>query len=208
MPRACRLVTPYSRMPQGTMPPKWPRSGSTFSATPCQLTQRVTRTPMAPILASAPVAGSATQMPTRPSRRSPLDVEAVEGADQPFLQPVDVAADVVGRDAAVRTGQVEHDVGGALARAVIGPLAAAAGFEGGETGRDRSILRAWPRCRRCRAAGARPARPVRAAVPARMAATRACIAARAAGYAVRPSAMRHSEGVSGRRVSGWVHRGH
>ena len=53
------------------MPPKCARSGSTFSATPCQLTQRVTRTPIAAILASVPLAGSATQMPTRPARRSP-----------------------------------------------------------------------------------------------------------------------------------------
>ena len=63
-----------------------------------------------------------------------LDVEAVEGADQPFLQPVNVASDVLGGDAAMGTGQVEHDVGCALARAVICPLAAAASLEGRETG--------------------------------------------------------------------------
>ena len=75
MPSAARLVTPNCGSPQGMMPPKWERFGSTFSATPCQLTHRVTRTPMAPILDSNPVTGSATQMPTRPSRRSPLTLK-------------------------------------------------------------------------------------------------------------------------------------
>src|SRR5208282_3440327 len=45
-PSAARLVTPCSRMPQGTMPEKCERSGFTFSASPCQLTQRLTRTPI------------------------------------------------------------------------------------------------------------------------------------------------------------------
>ena len=52
IPKAARLVTPCSRTPQGIMPEKCERSGSTLSAMPCQLTQRLTRTPMAPILAS------------------------------------------------------------------------------------------------------------------------------------------------------------
>ena len=116
------------------MPAKCDRSGSTFSATPCQDTQRLTRTPMAPIFAS--VAGGAVGDPDADPALAPLafDVEAVEGADQPFLQPVDVAVDVAGRHGAVRPGQVEHDVGGALAGPVIGPLPAAAGGEGREAG--------------------------------------------------------------------------
>ena len=61
-----------------------------------------------------------------------VDAEAGEGADQPFLQAVDVAADVARRDGAVRAGEVQHDVGHALAWAVIGPLSASAGGVGGE----------------------------------------------------------------------------
>ena len=39
-PRSARLVTPCSEMPQGTMPVKWRRSGSTLMLTPWKLTQR------------------------------------------------------------------------------------------------------------------------------------------------------------------------
>ena len=49
------------------------------------------------------------------------DVEAGEGADNPFLEVVDKAAEV--RRAPL---QVEHDIGHPLARPVIGVLAAAA----------------------------------------------------------------------------------
>ena len=79
------------------MPVKCASSGATLSATPCQLTQRVTRTPIAPIFASAPRARSATQMPTRPSRRSPRTPKRAEGADQPLLQAIDVGAHVARR---------------------------------------------------------------------------------------------------------------
>jgi diguanylate cyclase (GGDEF)-like protein/PAS domain S-box-containing protein len=47
------------------------RSGSTFSATPCQLTQRVTRTPMAPILSSVPPCAVRHPDADAPLRRSP-----------------------------------------------------------------------------------------------------------------------------------------
>src|SRR6476646_3665767 len=53
--------------------------------------------------------------------------EAGEGADQPFLEPMDVAPHIAGRHRAVRTGEVQHDIGHALAGTVVGPLAAAAG---------------------------------------------------------------------------------
>src|SRR5690554_7706994 len=70
-PRSTREVTPCSRMPQGTMPAKCERSGSRLIEMPCSVTQRRTLTPMAAILSSRPPSRT-TQMPTRPSRRSPL----------------------------------------------------------------------------------------------------------------------------------------
>ena len=66
-PSACPL------MPHGTIPLKWPRSGSTLIAMPWYVTQRRTRTPIAAILSSRP--SCATQMPTRPSRRSPVTLK-------------------------------------------------------------------------------------------------------------------------------------
>ena len=67
-PSRARLVTPYSAMPQGTIPPKWLRSGSRLTEKPCIVTQRRMRTPIAPIFASRP-SMSCVQMPMRPSRR-------------------------------------------------------------------------------------------------------------------------------------------
>ena len=86
---------------------------------------------MAAILASVP---ARIGDPDADAALPPLaaHAEAVEGADQPFLQPVHVAAHVARRHRAVRAGEVQHDVGHALAGAVIGPLPAAAGGEGGE----------------------------------------------------------------------------
>ena len=71
-------------------------------------------------------------MPMRPSRRSPRTPKRSRRADQPFLEPVHEAAHVARRHRAVRAGEVQHDIGHALAGAVIGPLPAAAGREGGK----------------------------------------------------------------------------
>src|SRR5262249_52402306 len=45
--RRSRLVTPLPWMPQGTMSPNGARSVATFSANPCDVTQRAIRTPIA-----------------------------------------------------------------------------------------------------------------------------------------------------------------
>src|ERR1700733_1114603 len=58
--------------------------------------------------------------------------EAGKGTYQPFLQAVDEAAHVARRHRAVRAREVQHDVGHALAGAMIGPLPAATGGEGGK----------------------------------------------------------------------------
>ena len=64
-PSAARLVTGKPGSPHGTIPPKCDRSGATFTAKPCSVIQRRTRTPIAPIFASRPPA--MVQMPTRPA---------------------------------------------------------------------------------------------------------------------------------------------
>ena len=85
IPRPTRLVTPRCacEIPQGTMPEKCDRSGSTLNDRPWNVTQRRTRTPMAAILSSAispsrprGLSGRATHTPTRPGRRSPLTLKA------------------------------------------------------------------------------------------------------------------------------------
>ena len=87
---------------------------------------------MAAILASAPRGGIGD--PDADASLPPFaaHAEAGEGADQPFLEPVHVAAHIARRHRAVRAGEVQHDIGHALAGAVVGPLPAAAGGEGGE----------------------------------------------------------------------------
>ena len=68
-----------------------------------------------------------TQTPTRSSRRSPSTLKVGERGDEPGLESGDEGAHV--RPAAL---EVEHDIGDALAGAVIGELAAAAGLEHGK----------------------------------------------------------------------------
>ena len=100
--------------PQGTMPEKCERSGSTLSAMPCSVTQRGTRMPMAAILSSQPVALVGPAHPDADAVLAPLaaHVEGGERADQPFLQRRHIAPHV--RPAAL---EVEHHIGDALARA-------------------------------------------------------------------------------------------
>ena len=61
-------------------------------------------------------------MPTRPVAALAAHAEARERADDPFLEPVHVAAHI-----AVAAGEIEHDIGDALPGSVIGIAAAAAG---------------------------------------------------------------------------------
>ena len=69
---ADRLVTPASRMPQGTMRSNQPRSQSQLSAKPCIVTPRATRMPIAATLRSCALPGPrppVIQTPLRPSTR-------------------------------------------------------------------------------------------------------------------------------------------
>ena len=115
-PSAARLVTGTSSRPHGTMPEKCSSSGSTLRLTPCKLTQWRTRTPMLAILAPP------TKMPICAVAALAFDAEAGERRDQPVLERGDEGADV-----AAARAEVEHHIGHALAGAVIGEAAAAAG---------------------------------------------------------------------------------
>ena len=113
-----------SATPHGTMPEKCDRSGSTLSAKPCSVTQCRTRMPMAAILSSAPspLSGRRTHTPTRSSRRSPRTSKA---ASVRMIQSSIVATKR--RTSGARRLRSSIDIADALARAVIGELAAAAG---------------------------------------------------------------------------------
>ena len=56
-------------MPHGMIVSAHDRSASQFSANPCIVTRRLTRTPMAPSLRSGPRSSARTQTPLRPSTR-------------------------------------------------------------------------------------------------------------------------------------------
>ena len=101
------------------MPPKCERSGETLIEKPCNVTQRLTRIPIAPIFAS--VAPSPTQMPMRPRLAPCRDAELAERCDHPAFERMDETADV-----AAAPFEVEHQVADPLAGAMIGVAAAAA----------------------------------------------------------------------------------
>ena len=61
------MVTPASRMPHGTMRSYQDRSQSQFSASPCMVTPRATRAPIAPTFRSG---SPGTQAPLRPATRT------------------------------------------------------------------------------------------------------------------------------------------
>jgi hypothetical protein len=109
-------VTPWSRIPHGTMASKNPRSVPTFSAKPCEVIHPLeTRTPMAAILSSP------THTPVRPAWRVAVMWKVGQRPDQDLLQVADVAVDVL----AVGL-QVQDRVAHQLAGAVVGHIAAPA----------------------------------------------------------------------------------
>jgi hypothetical protein len=61
------VVTPASRMPHGTMRSYQDKSQSQFRASPCIVTPRATRAPIAPTLRSG---SPGTQAPLRPATRT------------------------------------------------------------------------------------------------------------------------------------------
>ena len=142
------------------------------------VTQRLMRTPSAAILSSA----AAALHPDADTAFAPfaLDVEVRQRLDQPLLQVADIGAHV-GRAAL----QVEHHIADALARPVIGELAAAAGAIDRKARIDQ-IGCPWRWCRRCRSADVPAARLARRPVPSAMAAARASICGQGLGIGDRP----------------------
>ena len=108
------LVTGYSLIPQGTMPPKCERSGSTLIEKPCSVTQRRTRMPSAPIFASRPSRSSVqdADAPLRPSRR---DAEVGQRRDHPAFEMMDEIAHVL-----AALSEVDVEIADPLSRPVIG----------------------------------------------------------------------------------------
>ena len=107
-------------MPHGTMPPKWERSGATLSEKPCSVTQRFTRTPIAPIfgLAAVLVVGPDADAAVGAAR---FDPEQRQRVDHPAFERRYISAHV-----APALCQVELDITDPLAGSVIGITPAAA----------------------------------------------------------------------------------
>src|SRR5262249_31573109 len=59
-----------------------------------------------------------------------VNAEPGEGANEPFFQPVHEAANISWRDGPMRMREVQHHVGNALTRPMVGPLATATGVVG------------------------------------------------------------------------------
>ncbi len=118
-PSRARLVTPYSAIPHGTIPSKCDRSGSRLTEKPCIVTQRRTRTPIAPIFASRP---SISLRPDAdpPCRAPAFDAEIGQRIDHPAFHRMDETAHV-----ARMASQVEQRITDPLPRPVIGVAAAA-----------------------------------------------------------------------------------
>ena len=160
-PRAARLVTVVSASPHGTMPEKCSSSGATLRLSPCSVTQRRTRTPILAILAPR------TKMPIWPGLPLALDAEARKRRDQPVFERGDEGPHV-----APARCEVEHHIGHALARAVIGEAPAAPALEHGEPVGRRAARSARRWCRRCRLADAPSSHTHSGASPRAMEATR------------------------------------
>ena len=115
------------------------------------------------------------------------DVEPRQRRDDPFLEPPDVTAHV-----AAPALEVQHHIGDALPRSVIGVLPAAAAAVHRQTRRVEQVLAPARWSRPCRAAGAPAAISARGALPSRIAAIRVSISATASSYGTSSSLIRHS----------------
>ena len=97
------MRTPGS--PQGTMAEKYDRSGFTFRAKPCRVTQRRTPMPMEAIL-SAP-----THTPVRPSPPRGGNIPGGQRGDDHVFEPTQIAVDIFAVSFQVQNGIADHLAG-------------------------------------------------------------------------------------------------
>jgi len=169
---------PDSLIPQGVMPPKWARSGSTFRLMPVIADPLLQADADGGDLVFAELA--AGFCPVDPDADAvlaafALHVEGAEGLDDPVFEGADELLHI-----SAASGEVQHHVGHALAGAVIGELTAALGVENRETGGARAGRRPgrWPRSVQ---GGCSRSQMSSSASPAAMAAARDSMAATASG---------------------------
>ena len=94
----------------------------TFNANPCDVIQRLIRTPIAASFSSRP--GGPTQTPVRPGTRVAATPKSATASDQRLLDVAHVPMDV----APIGT-EIENRIPDELARAVVRHVAAAVGLE-------------------------------------------------------------------------------
>ena len=121
-PSARSDVTDRSAMPHGTMWENIARSASTFSAKPCIVRPRDTRTPTAQILRGEAPAGVDPHPGRTLHPSGPRQAEVTERRDDELLQPVHVGGNRPGAHLE-RDDRVADD----LTRPVVGDLAAPVG---------------------------------------------------------------------------------
>ena len=112
-------VTPASLMPQGTIRSYHDRSQSQLSASPCMVTPRATRAPIAPTFRSGCPPDAGSHAPERPSTRIASSPNSAQTPDHRLLEGPHV------RHHVHRLAQLHDRVRGELAGAVPGDLAAA-----------------------------------------------------------------------------------
>ena len=135
-----------------------PGRASTLIAMPWNVTQWRMRTPMAAILSSRPP--PARHPDADPARRAARRATPKRGSARISHSS---SSETKRRTSRPRASQVEHDIDHALARPVIGVLAAAPGEVDRKAAGRQQIAVAWRWCPRCRAADAPAARPARRA---------------------------------------------
>ncbi len=126
-------VTPASAMPHGTIAENARRSQSQFSAKPCSVVARDTRTPIAPTLRAGPRLVRWHPHPDRPVDPAGLQPELGAHVDQRLLKAPNEIHHIE------RLGQPDDRIADQLAGAVPGDLAAAVGVDDGGAV-DRALL--------------------------------------------------------------------
>ena len=110
-------------MPHGTIAANAARSQSQFSANPCSVVARDTRTPMAATLRAGPRRPAGTHTPERPVDPARVQTQLGAHLDQRFLKAPNEIHHIQ------RFGQPDDRIADQLPRAVPGDLAAAVGVD-------------------------------------------------------------------------------
>ena len=131
------LVTPRSRIPQGTIKAKSSRSVVTFRAKPWVVTPRATCTPSAAIFFSADSTSGDGPDAGAPGRALGKHAVVRTGANEYFFQAAKVLHNAQRRG---KAAQMENGITHQLARTVIGDVASAVGLKQGDAAAGQQLV--------------------------------------------------------------------